>query len=111
MHDNTRATCCVSGPFRLSQDLLNIAPKRANWDLKRDMDKRMKKLERRTVECYAVLFRESPELCRGVGCMEAPGRCWAMAPRSAKRRQTDTAASRYIDSKKRHIVSRRGIEG
>lgn len=45
--------------LHFTQDLLNIAPKRANWDLKRDMDKRMKKLERRTVECYAILFRES----------------------------------------------------
>ncbi|KAJ9126985.1 hypothetical protein QFC24_001216 [Naganishia onofrii] len=39
-------------------DLLNIAPKRANWDLRRDMDKRMKKLERKTQEAYAHLFRQ-----------------------------------------------------
>ncbi|KAJ9098732.1 hypothetical protein QFC21_004380 [Naganishia friedmannii] len=39
-------------------DLLNIAPKRANWDLRRDMDKRMKKLERKTQEAYAQLFRQ-----------------------------------------------------
>ncbi|KAI5452078.1 hypothetical protein NCC49_001018 [Naganishia albida] len=39
-------------------DLLNIAPKRANWDLRRGMDKRMKKLERKTQEAYATLFRQ-----------------------------------------------------
>ncbi|GHJ87470.1 hypothetical protein NliqN6_3872 [Naganishia liquefaciens] len=39
-------------------DLLNIAPKRANWDLRRDMDKRTKKLERQTAQAYATLFRQ-----------------------------------------------------
>lgn len=85
MHDNTRATCCVPGPFRLSQDLLNIAPKRANWDLKRDMDKRMKKLERRTVECYAVLFRESPRIVPRRGLH---GGAWEVLGDGAEKRET-----------------------
>jgi hypothetical protein len=41
------------------QDLFNIQPKRANWDLKRDMTNRMAKLERRTNEAIATIFRES----------------------------------------------------
>jgi hypothetical protein len=40
------------------QDLFNIQPKRANWDLKRDMTNRMAKLERRTNEAIATIFRE-----------------------------------------------------
>lgn len=39
-------------------DLMNIAPKRVNWDLKRDMVKRLKKLERRDKECRLILIRE-----------------------------------------------------
>lgn len=44
-------------------DLFNIAPKRANWDLKRHLDKRLKKLERRDREARLILIRE----CHGVG--------------------------------------------
>ena len=40
------------------QDLFNIQPKRANWDLKRDMTNRMSKLDRKTNEAIATLFRE-----------------------------------------------------
>jgi hypothetical protein len=36
---------------------MNIAPKRANWDLKRDMDKKMARLERRTQEAIHALIR------------------------------------------------------
>jgi hypothetical protein len=66
--ENCRRTCSrlyifwdhllTTDPGHASQDLLNIAPKRANWDLRRDMDKRMKKLERKTQEAYATLFRK-----------------------------------------------------
>jgi predicted secreted protein len=41
------------------QDLFNIQPKRANWDLKRDMTNRMAKLDRKTNEAIATIFRES----------------------------------------------------
>ncbi|KAI9633590.1 cwf18 pre-mRNA splicing factor-domain-containing protein [Dioszegia hungarica] len=39
-------------------DLFNIQPKRANWDLKRDMTNRMSKLERKTNEAIATIFRQ-----------------------------------------------------
>ena len=39
-------------------DLTNIAPKRPNWDLKRDLEKRLKKLERRDREAVILLIRQ-----------------------------------------------------
>lgn len=39
------------------QDLLNIAPQRPNWDLKRDLKKRLAKLERRDQEAIDMLIR------------------------------------------------------
>ncbi|EST07333.1 mRNA splicing factor, Cwf18 [Kalmanozyma brasiliensis GHG001] len=39
-------------------DLDNIAPKRPNWDLKRDLEKRLKKLERRDKEAVILLIRQ-----------------------------------------------------
>ena len=39
------------------KDLLNIAPKRANWDLKREMEKKAAKLERQTQEAIYKLIR------------------------------------------------------
>lgn len=41
-----------------AQDLFNIQPKRANWDLKRDMTNRMAKLDRKTNEAIAGIFRK-----------------------------------------------------
>lgn len=38
-------------------DLTNIAPKRPNWDLKRDLQRRLKKLERKDREAVMVLIR------------------------------------------------------
>ncbi|EIW69856.1 coiled-coil domain-containing protein 12 [Tremella mesenterica] len=38
-------------------DLFNIQPKRVNWDLKRDLNNRMMKLERKTNEAISVIFR------------------------------------------------------
>jgi hypothetical protein len=38
------------------QDLFNIAPKRANWDLKREMEKKLAKLDRRTQEAIHTLI-------------------------------------------------------
>ncbi|KAK4684365.1 coiled-coil domain-containing protein 12, partial [Tremellales sp. Uapishka_1] len=45
-------------------DLFNIAPKRANWDLKRDMTNRMAKLERKTNESIATIFRQRLQAMR-----------------------------------------------
>ena len=39
------------------QDLFNIAPKRPNWDLKRELDKKLAKLERKTQESIHTLIR------------------------------------------------------
>ncbi|CCM04402.1 uncharacterized protein FIBRA_06579 [Fibroporia radiculosa] len=39
-------------------DLFNIAPKRPNWDLKREMEKKLAKLERRTQEAIHTLIRQ-----------------------------------------------------
>jgi coiled-coil domain-containing protein 12 len=41
------------------QDLLNIAPKRPNWDLKREMEKKVAKLERQTQQAIHTLIRTS----------------------------------------------------
>lgn len=45
-------------------DLFNIQPKRANWDLKRDMNNRMGKLERKTNEAIATIFRQRLQAMR-----------------------------------------------
>ncbi|KAG7092720.1 hypothetical protein E1B28_009050 [Marasmius oreades] len=38
-------------------DIFNIAPKRPNWDLKRETDKKLAKLERKTQEAIHTLIR------------------------------------------------------
>lgn len=52
------------------QDLFNIAPKRANWDLKREMEKKLAKLDRKTQEAIHTLISAFvPCLCETVvGC-------------------------------------------
>lgn len=57
-------------------DIFNIAPKRPNWDLKRDMDKKLAKLERRTQEAVHSLIRQRLAAQKGqsddlVGAMKA----------------------------------------
>lgn len=39
-------------------DIFNIAPKRPNWDLKREMEKKLAKLERKTQESIHTLIRQ-----------------------------------------------------
>jgi coiled-coil domain-containing protein 12 len=41
---------------RYHKDVFNIAPKRPNWDLKRDMEKKLSKLERKTQEAIHTLI-------------------------------------------------------
>uniref|UniRef100_A0A671LTV6 Coiled-coil domain-containing protein 12-like n=1 Tax=Sinocyclocheilus anshuiensis TaxID=1608454 RepID=A0A671LTV6_9TELE len=41
-----------------SQDLANLAPRKPDWDLKRDVAKKLEKLERRTQKAIAELIRE-----------------------------------------------------
>jgi len=57
-------------------DLFNIAPKRANWDLKREMEKKLAKLERKTQEAIHALIRQRLAAQKGqsddlVGAMKA----------------------------------------
>ncbi|KAK9823639.1 hypothetical protein WJX72_004384 [[Myrmecia] bisecta] len=40
------------------QDLLTVAPKKANWDLRRDLSKKLAKLERRTQRAMIQLMQE-----------------------------------------------------
>ncbi|KAH6560918.1 hypothetical protein BASA62_010202 [Batrachochytrium salamandrivorans] len=47
-------------------DLTNLAPKKPNWDLKRDLDKKLDKLERRTRVAMADLIRERLKANRDV---------------------------------------------
>nr|CAG4635218.1 EOG090X0KZ2 [Alona affinis] len=39
-------------------DLLNLAPRKPDWDLKRDVAKKLAKLEKRTQRAIALLIRE-----------------------------------------------------
>ena len=39
------------------QDLINLAPRKPDWDLKRDVAKKLEKLERRTQKAIADLIR------------------------------------------------------
>ncbi|EPQ57965.1 mRNA splicing factor [Gloeophyllum trabeum ATCC 11539] len=57
-------------------DLFNIAPKRPNWDLKREMEKKMAKLERQTQRAIHTLIRQRLAAQKGqsddlVGAMRA----------------------------------------
>ena len=42
-----------------TQDLINLAPRKPDWDLKRDVTKKLEKLERRTQRAKAQLIRKS----------------------------------------------------
>ncbi|KAI0780442.1 mRNA splicing factor [Trametes elegans] len=60
-------------------DLFNIAPKRPNWDLKRELDKKLAKLERKTQESIHTLIRQRLAAQKGqsddiVGAMNAEQR-------------------------------------
>ncbi|KAI8078694.1 mRNA splicing factor [Halteromyces radiatus] len=39
-------------------DLFNLAPKKANWDLRRDVEKKLEKLDRRTQRAVLELIRQ-----------------------------------------------------
>ncbi|KAI8380331.1 mRNA splicing factor [Blakeslea trispora] len=42
-------------------DLFNLAPKKPNWDLKRDVEKKLEKLERRTQRAIYEIIRQNLE--------------------------------------------------
>lgn len=47
-------------------DLANLAPRKPDWDLKRDVAKKLEKLEKRTQRAIAELIRKC-RLPRGLG--------------------------------------------
>jgi hypothetical protein len=53
-------------------EVVAIAPKKANWDLKRDADKRLQKLERQTQAAIRELVRECTCSCRDRGTVWVP---------------------------------------
>ena len=38
--------------------IINVAPKKANWDLRRDVAKKLEKLERRTQRALVAIMQE-----------------------------------------------------
>ncbi|GAX82473.1 hypothetical protein CEUSTIGMA_g9900.t1 [Chlamydomonas eustigma] len=56
----------------LQEDVLvNVAPKKANWDLKRDVEKKLEKLERRTQRAILEIMQaEEAERMREEGTQE-----------------------------------------
>lgn len=48
---------CRPSPSPSQELLVNIAPKKANWDLKRDVQPRLDKLERRTQRAILELLQ------------------------------------------------------
>ncbi|KAI0362653.1 mRNA splicing factor [Trametes cingulata] len=60
-------------------DLFNIAPRKPNWDLKRELDRKLSKLERKTQEAIHTLIRQRLAAQKGqsddiVGAMNAEQR-------------------------------------
>lgn len=43
------------------QDLFNLAPKKPNWDLKRDVEKKLERLDRRTQRAIYEIIRQRLE--------------------------------------------------
>ena len=39
-------------------DIINVAPKKANWDLRRDVANKLEKLERRTQRALVAIMQE-----------------------------------------------------
>ena len=39
-------------------NIINVAPKKANWDLRRDVAKKLEKLERRTQRALVAIMQE-----------------------------------------------------
>ena len=45
-------------PHRMQELLINVAPKKPNWDLRRDINKKLEKLERRTQRAMIQIMQE-----------------------------------------------------
>ncbi|WRT70574.1 uncharacterized protein IL334_007572 [Kwoniella shivajii] len=75
-------------------DLFNIQPKRANWDLKRDMNNRMSKLDRKTNEAIATIFRQRLQSMK----KDQNGQVDLLASMNAQEQERDEAAAENTDS-------------
>ena len=57
--------CSGSWPLTLlpvqGDDIINVAPKKANWDLRRDVAKGLEKLERRTKRALVAIMQEQQQ--------------------------------------------------
>lgn len=49
---------CINTQEAQDEEELNIAPKKVNWDLKRDVEKKLEKLNRRTQRAIVEIIRE-----------------------------------------------------
>ncbi|WVQ95544.1 hypothetical protein IAU59_002641 [Kwoniella sp. CBS 9459] len=77
-------------------DLFNIQPKRANWDLKRDMTNRMAKLDRKTNEAIATIFRQRLQSMKKD--QNGQGQVDLLASMNAAEQERDDAARASGDS-------------
>ena len=50
--------CCVASQHSDQQNLTNLAPRKIDWDLKRDIAKKLEKLERRTQKAIVEILSE-----------------------------------------------------
>ena len=50
--------CSVASQHSDQQNLANLAPRKIDWDLKRDMAKKLEKLERRTQKAIVEILSE-----------------------------------------------------
>ena len=48
----------LSALHRMQELLINVAPKKPNWDLRRDINKKLEKLERRTQRAMIQIMQE-----------------------------------------------------
>jgi len=53
---------CIKPWICIFQDLVNLAPRKPDWDLKRDVAKKLEKLERRTQRAIAELISKIVKL-------------------------------------------------
>jgi hypothetical protein len=63
-----KALRCIPIECFVFQNVFNIAPKRPNWDLKREMEKKLSKLERKTQEAIHTLIRRCYTALVDKGC-------------------------------------------
>ncbi|KAL9937646.1 hypothetical protein V8E36_003191 [Tilletia maclaganii] len=82
-------------------DLINIAPKKPNWDLKRDMEKRLAKLERRDQEARLLLIRQRIAASRGTS---------GSADDGLSKLGAEVAASAAADRNLRKLVGYEGMD-